>query len=118
MPLPHQSGKGKLAQATEGPSGGAGGRVGDGAGVSELCPSVQDDRLKRGTEGSSLALWDPGGALIPHGPVLSVETQANPASSSGWGFGRPGVFRYLRLKYCPPYFQLPTPIQGVRWGWL
>ena len=34
-------------------------------------------RLGRGTEGSSLALWDPGGTLIPKGPVLWVETQAN-----------------------------------------
>lgn len=78
-------------------------------------------RLGRGTEGSRLALWDPGGALIPNGPVLWVETQANHMHSWGRGFGRPGVFRYPRVKYLPSpptFFQLSTLIWGVRWGWL
>ena len=47
-------------------------------------------RLGRGTEGSRLALWDPGGALIPNGPVLWVETQATHLGKSSASSSMPG----------------------------
>lgn len=72
-------------------------------------------RLRMGTEGSSLALQDSGGALVPASPILWVEIQATPVCSRGWGFGRPGICSHPRLKY-HPLLQLPSSHTGEEMG--